>query len=68
MNHLLLQFLLILLVFESAYSQVPARLDDSNSEATPCCDAIPSRFTSIDSKQNQYEGMVWIPKGIFVMG
>lgn len=68
MNHLLLQLLLILFVFESAYSEVPARLDDSNSEATPCCDAIPSRFTSIDSNQNQYEGMVWIPKGKFIMG
>ena len=68
MYHTLLQLLLVLFVFKLAFGEAPARLDDLNTEVPPCCDAIPSRFTTSNPNQNEDKGMVWISGGTFTMG
>lgn len=68
MHHTLLQSLLILLFLKLAYSKAPAPLDSLNSGAPPCCDAIPSRFSTSNPNQNENKGMVWISGGAFNMG
>jgi len=59
---------LCLLLFQNAYSNELVQVDDLNSEALPCCDAMPSRLASIDLKATQHKGMVWIPEGTYTMG
>ena len=66
MHYPLHQIFLVLFIFQLGYSEESSRLDDSNSEVLPCCDAIPSRFASSDLEQ--YSGMIWIPEGTFTMG
>ena len=68
MNFQFTLILFLLLAYQVTYGNKLDQVDHSKTDVLPCCDAMPSRFESIDLNSSQYKGMVWIPGGTFTMG